>query len=329
MSDRIVPVRCGRIVLALLVFLTWGGRRLPLASGAELTLVKAARPSVSMNFMHLQLAHKVGLDRREGFKVSLIQMRTAATIAALISGDVDYALSFESTVNAALQGAPVIAIGVTQDKPPFVIIARPEIKSFADLRGKILGQADVVSSAAYVLREVLRANGLKEGDYHLITAGREPDRLAGLLAGRIQATLFSPPYYVKALEAGMRSLGFAGDYTKSPNGVGTSLKKLRENRAQVKRFLKLLLETNHWMKSHPAGTIAFIKEEYKVDQKTAAESYDLFASTLSENGRIDDSYIQQIIDRWRKQSGAPAAVPLDRVRDFSVMKEAAEELNAH
>lgn len=35
---------------------------------------------------------------------------------------------------------------------------------------------------------------------------------------------------------------------------------------------------------------------------------------------------QEIIERWRQQSGAPAGVALDRVRDFSIVKEAAREL---
>jgi hypothetical protein len=88
----------------------------------------------------------------------------------------------------------------------------------------------------------------------------------------------------------------------------------------------MLLKTDRWMKSHPKETIDFIMSEYKVDKETAASSYDLFIPTLSGNGQIEDDYIQEIIERWRLQSGAPTAVPLDRVRDFSIVKEAAREL---
>ncbi len=88
----------------------------------------------------------------------------------------------------------------------------------------------------------------------------------------------------------------------------------------------MLLRTGKWMKSHPNETIDFIMSEYRLDKETAASSYDLLMPTLSDNGQIGDDYIQEIIERWRQQSGAPASVSLDRVRDFSIVKEAAREL---
>ena len=88
----------------------------------------------------------------------------------------------------------------------------------------------------------------------------------------------------------------------------------------------MLLKTDRWMKSHPKETIDFIVADYKLDRETAASSYELLMPTLSDNGQIGDDYIQEIIERWRQQSGAPTGVSLDRVRDFSIVKEAAREL---
>jgi hypothetical protein len=66
--------------------------------------------------------------------------------------------------------------------------------------------------------------------------------------------------------------------------------------------------------------------QYKLDRETAASSYELYVPTLSENGQIEDEYIQEIIDRWRQQTGSSATVPLERVRDFSMVKELAGDL---
>ena len=261
--------------------------------------------------------------------LEVILMRVSMATAALIAGGIDYNFAFESTINAALQGAPVIAIEVMQDKPPYVIVARPEISGFADLKGKTVAQNDIFSVAAYVFRQVLRANGLKDKDYNMVGAGNDQQRLVALTTGRIQATTFSPPTHLMALKAGMKSLGLAKDYTRAANGVGTSLRKLKDNRDQAKRFLRMLLKTDRWMKSHPKETIDFIVSDYKLDRETAASSYELLMPTLSDNGQIGDDYIQQIIDRWRQQSGAPAGVPLERVRDFSMVKEAVRELGPH
>jgi NitT/TauT family transport system substrate-binding protein len=308
-----------------LIFLL-AGRSIPRVHAAELETVKVAVPTIAMNFMHAGVARKLGIDRQEGIALEVILMRVSIGMAALIAGGIDYNFAFESTVNAALQGAPVIGIEVMQDKPPYVIVARPEISGFADLKGKTVAQNDIFSVAAYVFRQVLRANGLKDNDYNMIGAGNDRQRLAALTTGRIQATTFSPPTHLMATKAGMKILGLAKDYTRAANGVGTSLRKLKDNRDQAKRFLRMLLKTDRWMKSHRKETIDFIVADYKLDRETAASSYELLMPTLSDNGQIGDDYIQQIIDRWRQQSGAPAGVSLDRVRDFSIVKEAVREL---
>ncbi len=296
---------------------------------AELETVKVAVPTVAMNFMHAGIARKLGIDRQEGIALEVVLMRVSVAMAALIAGGIDYNFAFESTINAALQGAPVTAIEVMQDKPPYMIVARPEIAGFADLKGKTVAQNDIFSVAAYVFRQVLRANGLKDKDYNMIGAGNDRQRLAALTTGRVQATTFSPPTHLMALKAGMKSLGVAKDYSRAANGVGTSAKKLKENRDQAKRLLRVLLKTDRWMKSHPKETIDYIAADYKLDRETATSSYELLMPTLSDNGQIGDEYIKEIIERWRQQSGAPAGVPLDRVRDFSVVKEAARELGIH
>ena len=312
--------------LLILLALAWRNSLDLSVHAAEIETIKAAVPTVAMNFMHAGVARKLGIDRQEGIALEVILMRVSMAMAALIAGGIDYNFAFESTINAALQGAPVIGIEVMQDKPPYVIVARPEIFGFADLKGKTVAQNDIFSVAAYVFRQVLRANGLNDKDYNMIGAGNDQQRLVALTTGRIQATTFSPPTHLMAIKAGMKSLGLAKDYTRAANGVGTSLRKLKDNRDQAKRFLRMLLKTDRWMKAHPKDTIDFIVADYKLDRETAASSYELLMPTLSDNGQIGDDYIQQIIDRWRQQSGAPAGVPLDRVRDFSIVKEAVREL---
>ena len=315
-------------VACLTVTLTFGWRDPQIVSvhAAEIETIRTAVPTVAMNFMHAALARKLGIDRQEGMALETILMRVSVAMAALVAGNIDYNFAFESTVNAALQGAPVIGIEVMQDKPPYMVVARPEIHSFADLRGKVVAQNDIFSVAAYVFRQILRANGLKDKDYTMIGAGNDRQRLAALTTGRVQATTFSPPTHLMALHAGMKSLGLAKDYTRAANGVGSSINKIKDKRDQVKRFLRVLLKTDRWMKTHPKETIDFIMSEYKLDRETAASSYDMLMPTLSDNGQIGDDYIQEIIERWRQQSGAPAHVTLDRVRDFSIVKEAATEL---
>lgn len=310
--------------LCLSFFLT--GRTAPSVRAAELDTVKIARPSLSMNFMQPLLAHRAGIDRQEGTWADVIQIQTPVAIAALIAGDVDYTLAFESSVNAVLKGAPIIGIEIYQIRLPQVIVARPEIRTFADLKGKSAAVPDMSSSGLNGFRQILRSHGLNDKDYNMVVVGSEPNRLTSLVTERLQFTWFSPPFHMKALKAGMKTLSGTKDFVKSPNGIATSLKKLKEHREQVKKVLRMFLQTNRWMRSHPDETIDFLMSQYKLDRETAASSYNLYVPTLSDNGQIEDEYIQEIIDRWRQQTGSSTPVPLDRVRDFSIVKELAAEL---
>ena len=317
-------IAAGYAALGLAFFL--GNGSIPAVRAAELDRLKIGRPSLSMNFMQPLLARKAGIDRQAGIWADVIQMQTPVAIAALIAGDVDYTLAFESSVNAVLKGAPIIGIEVYQIKLPQVIVARPEIRTFADLKGRNAAVPDLSSSGLNGFRQILRSHGLTDKDYNMVVVGSEPNRLTSLVTDRLQFTWFSPPFHMKALKAGMKALSGTKDFVKSPNGIATSLKKLKENREQVKNLLRMFLQTNRWMRSHPDETIEFLMAQYKLDRETAASSYDLYIPTLSDNGQIEDEYIQQIIERWRQQTGSSANLPFDRIRDFSIVREVAGEL---
>ena len=317
-------IGAGYAALGLAFFL--GNGSIPSVRAAELDRLKIGRPSLSMNFMQPLLARKAGIDRQAGIWADVIQMQTPVAIAALIAGDVDYTLAFESSVNAVLKGAPIIGIEVYQIKLPQVIVARPEIRTFADLKGRNAAVPDLSSSGLNGFRQILRSHGLTDKDYNMVVVGSEPNRLTSLVTDRLQFTWFSPPFHMKALKAGMKALSGTKDFVKSPNGIATSLKKLKENREQVKNLLRMFLQTNRWMRSHPDETIEFLMAQYKLDRETAASSYDLYIPTLSDNGQIEDEYIQQIIERWRQQTGSSANLPFDRIRDFSIVREVAGEL---
>jgi len=319
----------GAAYAALCLAVLLGSGFVPSVGAAEPDRVKIARPSLSMNFMQPLLARKAGIDRQEGIWADVIQMPTPVAIAALIAGDVDYTLAFESSVNAVLKGAPIIGIEIYQIKLPQVIVARPEIRTFADLKGKNAAVPDLSSSGLNGFRQILRSHGLDDKDYNMVVVGAEPNRLTSLVTDRLQFTWFSPPFHMKALNAGMKALSGPKDFVKSPNGIAASVKKIKEQKEQVRKLLRMFLQTNRWMRSHPDETIDFLMSQYKLDRETAASSYDLYVPTLSDNGQIEDEYIQEIIDRWLQQTGSSATVPLDRIRDFSIVKELAGELGIH
>ena len=98
-------------------------------------------------------------------------------------------------------------------KSHWVIVARPNVTKVEDLKGKTLGygragSADYDEGAA-VLRRVFKMEVGK--DYKVISFQGEPERVAALVNGDIEAALISIPHAPKALNAGMKLLLRTGD----------------------------------------------------------------------------------------------------------------------
>ena len=86
--------------------------------------------------------------------MSLIQLPTNVTIAALTTKEVDYAMASVAAMCSAISGLPVKTVIVVR-RPLHVLAARPETNSPQDLRGKIVGIGAYNDLTDFVLRAVL------------------------------------------------------------------------------------------------------------------------------------------------------------------------------
>jgi ABC-type nitrate/sulfonate/bicarbonate transport system substrate-binding protein len=81
---------------------------------------------------------------------------------------------------------------------PLSLVARPPIRSVAELRGRALAVDALDTGYAFVLRAILAAHGLAEGDYRLEPLGATNLRWQALREGRTPATLLSAPFTLLA-----------------------------------------------------------------------------------------------------------------------------------
>src|SRR5262245_42586838 len=87
-------------------------------------------------------------------------MRSDLAVKGRITGDVDYMQSSSSVLRAAVAGAPLVTILGVYNRTFFDLVARPEIKSLGDLKGKPLGISRYGASTEYAVRHLLTANVL-------------------------------------------------------------------------------------------------------------------------------------------------------------------------
>jgi ABC-type nitrate/sulfonate/bicarbonate transport system substrate-binding protein len=111
-------------------------------------------------FLPAQVAVAKGFFKDENLDPVLIQMRSQVTVPALLSGEVNYTLSFGNIIAGAMQGMPFKILAVLTDKPLHHIVARPEIKTIADLPANVAGLRGSAALTSLRLRRFFKPRGL-------------------------------------------------------------------------------------------------------------------------------------------------------------------------
>jgi ABC-type nitrate/sulfonate/bicarbonate transport system substrate-binding protein len=108
-------------------------------AAAQLKKVRFSVSAASIAEVPFRIANIKGFYRDEGLDVEVILIRGAVGMQALLGGSVDYTSASGSTIAAAVRGIPVKLVFIASAKPQFDLIAQPQIRSVADLKGKQVG----------------------------------------------------------------------------------------------------------------------------------------------------------------------------------------------
>lgn len=106
-------------------------------------------------------------------------------------------------------GAEIVAVAQADRGTVLPVYVRPEIRSWADLRGRSLAVDATDTGYALVLRRILLAHGLDmdRGDYELAPVGATQDRMDSMRRGETFAAILQPPLDEEAVAAGIVRLG--------------------------------------------------------------------------------------------------------------------------
>jgi NitT/TauT family transport system substrate-binding protein len=293
--------------------------------GQSLENVKVGIPSPSLSVLALRTAQVKNFFREEGLDVSLIQLPTNVTIAALTTKEVDYATASVAAMRSAISGLPVKTVMFVVRRPLHVLVARPETNSPQDLRGKIVGIGAYNDLTDFVLRAVLaRHNMDREKDIKNLVIPASGSRLTALLTGTIDGAILPPPFNVEAEKKGFKRLASGADvYEGGITGLSTHTDKLKDNPDQIRKMIRALLKSHSFLKSNKADSVKMISDWLKMDASVASVSYDMYLNALSEDGLVRDRALMLDIARTREAMKIKDEVPLSKVVDFSLVREVA------
>ena len=290
--------------------------------------VRIAIATSSLAFLVPFVAKDRGLYLKHGSEVELIQMRPNISIAALLSGEIEYIELIGSAIRSAARGLPIRAISTGIKSPFFSIIAQNKYKTMKDLKGAIIGMTSIGGTNHVSTRITLRHFGLDaEKDVKLIAIGDEKIMYDAFKVGRADAVVLAPPFSVQLKREGYPVLAQTAQYVTIPfSGLGATTERIKTNRAQIKRVLKAEIEALRFIQGNAAGTTEVIRKRFNMDEKLARESYDVVVEAFSRDGRVPLDGVDILLQIEKDQKLIPATVTPQMVVEQSLVEEALKEL---
>jgi NitT/TauT family transport system substrate-binding protein len=245
------------MILALMQFCAFAvGLMLTNSAGAE--QIRTAVPRASLNYLSIYIAEAKGFFRDEGLDNETIVIGGPAAIAALVSGNVDFSGAGGSGLRAAAKGAELKAIMYQTEKVTWYFVVHPSIKRVTDLRGKKIGVGLIGDSEDRFSTMFVERGGLSAKDVTRIPMGTSSGaRIAAIKAGSLHAAVLDPGGMIVAEKEGLSSLGFLGDLFPLPfQGYVVTDKKIAENPAQIKRWVRAMVRSLIFLREHPEESAA-------------------------------------------------------------------------
>jgi NitT/TauT family transport system substrate-binding protein len=272
-----------------------------------------------------------GFFKQEGLDANLVYISASSTMAqAMLAGDVALSTAnSQAVVDTGLQGGDLVSIGAIVNFVALYVIAAPEIKSVADLRGKPVGVSRFGATTDFGIQMFLKKYGLEPvRDVPIIQIGGLPELAAALAKKSIYAAAMSYPMGLVAQQAGMRVLANLAkeEIPFLHQGLTTTGKFVRERRAQAKAFVRAYGSAVHFMHTRKEEAKAIVSRYTKVTDPVMLEGTMQYAYDFVEKIPLvkREAFQTTLDEAARKNPKAKQAKP-EQFYDNSLVQELVKE----
>ena len=248
--------------------------------GAAVDKLRIGYGAPTVTMAPLWIAQEGNIFPRNGLDVEILYLESALVQRALIAGEIQFGEMTGALQSAPrLQGADVVMVAGFVDRLLFRFLARPEIRTAADLKGKRIGTSRYGAAIDRATRLLLSKLGVNlDKEVTFIQIGSEPTLLAALLSNVIDATLLQPPRHRKALEAGMKVLANLEEMNIpfQHTGLVTTQRFIGKNQDVTRRVVRSFVESIHLMTINPETAKKAINKHMRLnDERELEETYQL------------------------------------------------------
>jgi len=247
--------------------------------------IYVATCATSGGFIHMYTALDQNILAKYGIAAKHIVIRTGTNInlTALSTDEIQFLYcAGDSTIPGLAAGSDGTIVASPLVGLPYVIIARKEIKTIQDLKGKSIGVGSVGGLPFRLLKVFTKKFGLEDAQIRPV-GGSQPERYAAMVQGVIDSGPFTPPMDARGRKDGfnivyhLNDLGLPAIYSS----LHTNAKTIRERRLTVQRFVAALAETVYFVEANPEKAKASVAKALRVkDEDVLQSSYEAYAKKL-------------------------------------------------
>ncbi len=292
-----------------------------------------ANSARSVSSVALTVAQRKGFLEREGIDLKVVGLRgTQYQIEELDKGNVE--LSHTATpylIEAVLRGSKSVGIVGAAANTIYSLIARPQIKSFDDLRDKLVGLSLPIDTISIATRMLLEKHGLGDQAYRSKELVGTPVRAECLMRGECAAVPLGQPDDIVLAQKGFTKLGDSLEVIPALQFSVIAARRdwAQANRDAVMRFTRAFAAAYRFMRERAnRDEMAMIAAESTGAPPEVARAvlnffYEPDRGVMPRQAEIDMVGITAVIDLLGRTGELKAPLPAaDRFVDLQYLKAA-------
>jgi ABC-type nitrate/sulfonate/bicarbonate transport system substrate-binding protein len=288
----------------------------------------------TVSALQFYIAQRKGFFAREGINLEMLPIEGGAAnmMVALDKGTVEITRTATPyLIQAVLKGSEGTAIAGETATPIYSLIVKPEIKSFADLKGKWVGLSLAVDTISISTRKLMAKNGIQESDFKVKELVGTPARADCLRKGECDAVPLGQPEDFVLMKQGYRRLGVSTDAMPSFQFIVSAARRswAEKNKDTLVRYVKGLAGAYRFMRESGnreevvrivLGTTGSSEE---IARQTLSLYFDPDQGVVPKQGEIDVKGLGQVIQFMAEAGELKGPLPApERFVDLQYLKAA-------
>jgi len=272
------------------------------------TVIVGTVGSASANLWPMFIGINKGLFAEQDIKIDLVFVQSsAAVIQQLTAGSLEVTIStgLVDPIRAIEKGAPLAIVRFESQSPPYALVAKPAIKSFRDLRGKLISVGGAKDITRIYVERMLAPSGVRPGEFDMVFAGATSARAAALQSGAVDAAILLPPSNFQAVANGFNELGITADFAPELPFSGTVVNKgwALRHQAVLARILSAHSKSVAWFydDGNRREAVRLMVAASGLKPEDVEKSYDFFRNNafFDRSGRISRAKMNALVAALR------------------------------